>query len=214
MAAPAMLVAALLLGPRGGASAEPYSIDYRRSSLVVRLYRAGVGSALAHDHVVGATRWHGTLDVNQAPVALSADVRVDATALEVDEPPLRARYGLDGALSEDDRKEVRETMLGPSQLDAAKHPEIRFRAAEIDRADAGFRVAGDLTIHGVTRRVAFLMQVERSGDELRAQGSLRLKQTDFGIEPYSALLGAVRNQDDFDLLFDVVARPLRAAARR
>jgi polyisoprenoid-binding protein YceI len=210
----AVPVAALLLCWMSVVRAEPYRIDYERSSLVARVYRAGVGSALAHDHVVRATRWQGTLDVNEAPMALSADLRVDASALEVDEPSLRARHGLEGNLTEEQRGEVRATMLGPGQLDAAAHPEIRFRAAEIDRADGGLRVAGDLTIHGVTQRTAFLMQVERSGEELRARGTLRFKQSDFGIEPYSAFLGAVRNRDEIDLAFDVVARPLRAAVAR
>ncbi|HEY8516055.1 MAG TPA: YceI family protein [Candidatus Binatia bacterium] len=206
----AFVGALLLVVAVGSARAEPYLIDYDESLLVVRVYRAGVGSVFAHDHVVRATRWDGSLDVNEAPVALAVDVRVDVQGLEVDEPEMRERFGLDGVLSDDDRRKIRETMLGPTQLDAAAHPEIRFRSSEIDRADGGFRVGGELTIHGVTQRVVFPMQVERNGVELRARGALRVKQSDFGIEPYSAMLGAVRNQDEIDLLFDVVARPLRA----
>lgn len=189
------------------AVAEPYTIDHARSELVVRVFRAGLASALAHDHVVRAARWQGTLDVNRDPVALAADLRVQVDALVVDEPEARARYGLDGVLSDDDRASVRETMLGPEQLDAAQYPEIRFRAAELDRAGDGFRLAGELTLHGKTQRIVLPIAVTDDGGTLTARGTIRVAQSDFGIEPYRALLGAVRNQDEVELVVTVVATP-------
>lgn len=198
---------ASLLVVAASVCAAPYRIDERRSELVVLVTRAGVGSALAHDHVVRATRFSGSLDVDRELVALSAEVEVDARALEVDEPEQRAKYGLSGSISEKDRAEVRATMLGEGQLDVERYPEIRFRAARIDRTADGFRLAGELTLHGVARRVSFPMQVREEGEALHATGSLRFEQSDFGIEPYSAVLGAIRNRDEVELRFTVVARP-------
>jgi polyisoprenoid-binding protein YceI len=187
--------------------AEAYGVDEQRSELVVLVFRAGVASALAHDHVVRATRFTGTLEVDRALVALAAEITVDARTLAVDEPDRRASHGLAGELSDEDREEVRATMLGAGQLDAARHPEVRFRAAQIDRAGDGYRLAGDLEIRGTTRRVTFPLRVEAVGDELRATGALRFRQSEFGVEPYSAMLGAVRNQDEVELRFRIVAAP-------
>ncbi len=198
---------ASLLVVAAGARAAPYRIDERQSEFVVLVSRAGVGSALAHDHVVRATRFSGSLDVDRELVALSAEIEVDARALEVDEPEQRAKYGLSGRLSEEDRAEVRTTMLGEGQLDVERYPEIRFRASQIERAPEGFRLTGDLTLHGVTRRVSFPMQVREEGEALHGTGSLRFKQSDFGIEPYSVALGAIRNRDEVELRFGVVALP-------
>lgn len=189
------------------ANAAPYAIDAARSEIAVKVFKAGVASALAHDHVVRATRWQATLDVTPDPVALAADVRVDATALEVDEPDARARHGLDGALSDGDRAQVRASMLGADQLDVAQHPEIRFAASVIERDGEGFRLAGDLSLHGRTKRVTLPLAIERDGDAFTARGRVRVKQSDFGITPYSAFLGAVRVQDEVEIVFAVVAVP-------
>ena len=195
-----------------------YEVDTARSEIAVVVFKGGAASMLAHDHVVRAARWQATLDVSVDPVALAADVRVDATGLEIDEPDARARYGLDGALSDGDRAQVRATMLGAGQLDVARYPEIRFTVAEIDRvADAGgaatvagggaFRLAGELHLHGRTKRVSLPLAITRDGDAFTARGRLRVKQSDFGIAPYSAFLGAVRTQDEVEIAFTLVAVP-------
>lgn len=193
------------------AHAAPYAIDATRSEIVAKVFKAGPASAFAHDHVVRAARWQATLDLTPEPVALAADVRVDATALEVDEADARARHGLDGTLSDGDRAQVRASMLGADQLDVAQHPEIRFAASQIDRAGDGFRLAGELSLHGRTRRIALPLAITQDGDAFTARGSVRVKQSDFGITPYSAFLGAVRTQDEVEITFSLVAVP--AAAR-
>lgn len=189
------------------AHAAPYAVDAARSEIAVKVFKGGVASALAHDHVVRAARWQATLDVSPDPVALAADVRVDATALEVDEPDARARHGLDGTLSESDRAQVRASMLGAEQLDVASHPEIRFSASQIARDGEAFRLAGDLSLHGRTRRIDVPLAIARDGDGFTATGSVRVKQSDFGITPYSAFLGAVRVQDEVEIVFTLVAVP-------
>ena len=196
----------------------PYEVDTARSEIAVLVFKGGVASVFAHDHVVRAGRWQATLDVSVDPVALAADVRVDATGLEVDEPDARVRLGLDGALSDADRAQVRASMLGAGQLDVARYPEIRFTASELDRTgdarEAGddlgiatFRLAGELRLHGQSRRIALPLSIARDGDAFTARGRVRVKQSDFGIEPYGALLGAVRTQDEVEIVFTLVAVP-------
>jgi polyisoprenoid-binding protein YceI len=201
----------LIMVTGGPAHAAPYAIDTTRSEIAVKVFKGGVASALAHDHVVRATRWQATLDASTEPVALSADVRVDATALEVDEPDARTRHGLDGTLSDSDRAQVRASMLGADQLDAARFPEVRFSASQIDRDGDGFRLTGELALHGAVRRIAVPLDIARDGETCTARGRVRVKQSDFGITPYSAFLGAVRVQDEVEIVFTLVAAPAAAA---
>ncbi|MBY0278007.1 YceI family protein [Candidatus Binatia bacterium] len=197
-----------MTAPMGSAAqVVPYDVDAARSEIAVKVFKAGAASAFAHDHVLRATRWQATLDASAEPLALRAEVRVDVAALEVDEPATRARHGLDGALSDGDRQQVRDNMLGPGQLDAAAHPEIRFAATRIDRDAERFRLAGELSVHGVTRRVEVPLAIVADGDAYTARGRLRVRQSDFGIRPYSAFLGAVRTQDEVEIVFSLVAVP-------
>lgn len=195
----------------GPAHAAPYAVDAARSEIAVKVFKGGVASALAHDHLVRAARWQATLDLSPDPVALAADVRVDATALEVDEPDARARHGLDGTLSDSDRAQVRANLLGAEQLDVARHPEIRFSASQVERDGEGgggsFRLAGELSLHGRTRRIDVPLAIAQDGDTFTARGRVRVRQSDFGITPYSAFLGAVRVQDEVEIVFTVVAVP-------
>ncbi len=50
------------------------------------------------------------------------------------------------------------------------------------------------------------MAVKREDDRLRAQGRFAIRQSWFGVEPFSALGGALRVQDWLTVEFDVVAR--------
>jgi polyisoprenoid-binding protein YceI len=70
-----------------------------------------------------------------------------------------------------------------------------------------YTVMGDLTLHGMTRAVTFPVQGEVQAGFLHGWGSFRLLQSHFGYKPYSAFLGAIRNQEEVMLHFDIVAGP-------
>lgn len=54
----------------------------------------------------------------------------------------------------DTREPQRDAHLrSPDFLDVEKYPTIRFRSTAIARADDGYRMTGDLTIHGVTKPI-------------------------------------------------------------
>ena len=66
-----------------------------------------------------------------------------------------------------------------------------------------------VTVHyeprGVTRRVAFPVKVTINGNQLRATGEETIKQTDFGITPYSGGLGTIKIGDQLTVSFTIVA---------
>jgi polyisoprenoid-binding protein YceI len=168
------------------AQAESREIDTGKSTITVRVYRAGVLSALGHDHEIAAPITRGGVDVAAHRVELS----VRAGFLKV----------LDPKASDKDRTEIQSTMLGPEVLDAQRHPEITFRSTGAESSSAGsWIVRGDLTVRGETRPV--VVEVREAGGHY--VGTSRFKQTEFGITPVKVAGGAIRVKDEIAVEFNI-----------
>ena len=198
----------LLLGSNPAWSAS-FRVDSERTRLAVQLYRAGVGSRLAHDHVVEATEVTGQVEYDAAqPEASSIVIEARTASLRVDQPAARRRLGVEGDLSESQRADVDKAMRGADQLDTARHPTIRFASTRVLReGDGRLRVTGQLTLRGMAREVSFPATVALESGVLRGRATLTFLQSSFGYQPYSALLGAIRNKDEVTLHVDLTATP-------
>lgn len=184
-------------------------MDSERTRLAVQLYRAGVGSRLAHDHVVEATDVTGQVEYDAArPEASSIVIEARTASLRVDQPVARRRLGVEGDLSESQRADVDKAMRGADQLDTARHPAIRFASTRVlPEGDGRLRVTGQLTLRGMAREVSFPATVALESGVLRGRATLTFLQSSFGYQPYSALLGAIRNKDEVTLHVDLTATP-------
>lgn len=205
----AFSVATCVLLSVPSAAETVYTIDPQRSEFVVQLFKAGAGAVLAHDHVVRAATFNGRIRFDPAaPNMNTVTIEVPTASLHVDEAPVRQKYGLSSQLSEKDRQNIQETMMSASQLDVVRHPTMKFSSTKIEtqRTDV-YTITGDLTIRGITQKVTFPAQVEQPDNILRVRGSFRFAQSHFGYQPYSAFFGAVRNQDEVVLHFDILAVP-------
>ena len=204
----ALVLAVAAAGPFAAArlAAAELRVDPGRSTLLVKLYKDGPAAAFAHDHVVQARRFSGAVEWDPArPAATRVQIEVDAAALEADAPALRRRLGMTD-LSEGTRGDVQRTMVGARQLDVASHPKISFRSTAAEpQPDGTLLVRGELTLHGVTRPVAVPVKLTELASGWRGQGTLRLRQSEYGIDPYRFAFGAVRNRDGVDLVLDLVA---------
>jgi len=185
----AILLALLSMPLRIVDASSLKDIDPEGSVLVVRVYKAGLFSALGHEHEIRASIQNGVFDEETSTV----DFVVDARALRV----------LDPNISDKDREEIETTMLGPKVLDAAKFPEIRFHSTEVTRSsENGWTVHGDLTLREQTHPV----NVDVKRREGRYRGAVRLRQSEFGITPVTIAGGAIRVKDEVRVEFDVVGR--------
>jgi polyisoprenoid-binding protein YceI len=92
-------------------------------------------------------------------------------------------------------------MLGPV-LEAQRYPLVTLHAQQ--QADGRLRVA--VTLHGVTRWMALPASVQVDPARVVASGTARLKQTDFGITPFSVGGGLLSVQDELEVRYQVVAR--------
>jgi polyisoprenoid-binding protein YceI len=200
-----------LLGVAVAASpgqAATFSIDPSKSSLVVQIFKDGVAARLAHDHVVQARAFSGTIAYDpRNPDASSIQVTVEVGSLRVDDPATRRKFGLSGELSDSDRAEIDKAMRADGQLAAARFPSLSFKSSAIARQpDGRFLVTGRLTIRGVTNEVKFPAEIAMDGDLLRGRAQLTFKQSGFGYQPYRAALGAIKNKDEVTLHIDLAAK--------
>ena len=139
-------------------------------------YREGLLSPVGHDLTLKVNR----CSLELAPDGASLEARFDPTSLTVEAPPLSAH----------DRRNI-ERDIAETVLDARRHPEIRY-SAKVQRDGDRAQLDGTLALHGRTRPVA--ATATREGDRWRAR--VTVHQPDFGIKPFSAMLGALRVRAD------------------
>jgi hypothetical protein len=186
-----VICAALMaVGPMARARAESKPVDIDHSTLTVFVYKAGLFSAFADDHIVSAPVAAGSIS-EEAPLAVQLSIA--SASLRV----------LDPNLSASRRADVQMRMLGKEVLDAATFPEIAFASTAVEAAGAGrWKVTGRLTIHGRPQTITF----EAVRQDGRYRGSVPIKQRDFGIEPISIGGGSVKVKDEIKVQFDIMAR--------
>ncbi len=174
----------------GAANGQPRAIDTQRSTLTVRVDKAGFLSAFGHNHEITAPIARGSVD----PAGRQVELSVKTGSLQVRDPEA----------SEKDRAEIQKTMLGPEVLDAARYPEIIFRSTAVEAAgSASWNVEGTLELHGQRRPVTVEVR-QANGHYI---GTAHLKQTSFGITPVKVAGGTVRVKDEVRIEFDI--QPMR-----
>jgi polyisoprenoid-binding protein YceI len=175
----------------------PGSVVYRlvpSSRFEVRTGKAGVFGFAGHGHLVRARAFTGSVQYHSGdPSASRLEMTIPADSLEVLTPPDTAEI-----------RKVTETMR-TQVLHVDQYPEIRFSASVKARTPTGFRLDGELTLVGQTRPVPVEATVQVGPDTLRARGRFAVKQTDFGIKPFSGGPGgSVKVANQVTFAFDAV----------
>lgn len=162
-----------VLGPQAG-------------TLQVRTSREGAYHRAGHDLVIEVAHWQATLDVaaDVATLELTADAR-----------SLDPRWGLNGlnSLTDSDRASIR----GSLESKILKGAPISFRGSVALEPGRPMIMRGDLTIGAMTRQISFELRPSPGG---RIDATARLTQSDFGIKPFSALLGSLKVRDALEVI--------------
>lgn len=172
-------------------------IDAQHSLITVLVRRAGPLARFGHDHVVAIRQFDGYV----APAHNGADFQFRLDQMTVDEADLRTQAGLAPQPSADAIAGTRHNMLA-RVLDADRFPLVHVHATRSD--DDHLQL--DITLHGVTRTLPVAARRETDADGLRVHGTVKLRQTDFGLVPFSVMGGAMAVQDELELQFDLRAR--------
>ncbi len=102
-------------------------------------------------------------------------------------------------------------LKSPDFLDSAQYPTMIFKSRLVEAGKDQHKVTGDLTLHGVTREVALVVE-EVSGESKDPWGNIKMgatvkgkiKRSDFGLTWNAPLeTGGVVVSDDVKLEFDL-----------
>ena len=205
----------------------PYQIVPQASLLTILVYRGGALASAGHNHVIASHDLTGTIYVPSAILESSFEVHVPVDTLTVDEAALRAQQPaaeFPADVSESAKEGTRHNMLGEALLDAQHNPEIVLRAVRLEHA--GDAAAGSVTdsatvlahvqstvrgqVRTFTAPVRYLLT---SDGTVEASGEFPLRQSELGLTPFSAMLGALQVQDEMRVSFHIVAHSGKSVGR-
>ena len=168
-----------------------YSLGPRSGVLSIRTTRQGAASKAGHDLQLEVGSW-------EAELRLAEPLEQSAMTLAADSRSLRVIDGSGGikSLTGDDKENIQQTIND----EVLKGCAIEFRSDEVRGAGgAGLSVQGQLDLGGKQAPVTFDLAL---GDDGRLTGSTTVKQTAFGMKPYSALFGALKVADEVTVAID------------
>lgn len=150
--------------------------DASSAEILVFTFKEGLLSAVAHDLKLKATRFTLEVEADQARLELEAgSLRVICAMKDGVENPAAVPSGKYGEI---------EKNLATDVLQVKKFPTIRFVTTRVTDTE----VVGQLTLHGETHEV----RGRRSG----RSAEFRFEQRQFGLKPFSAMLGALKVKDE------------------
>jgi len=199
------LFIAFLILPSSSCVAEELSIDLEKSRVFIRVDSVGVG----HQHGIEGKLKESTIDL-----AGRGHLIFDMTSFSADTDRARSHVGLKGKLSESDKRQTNANMLSAQVLDVAHFPTATFEVKSIvafTKNDPSpphdYQISGEFTLHGIKRPLTFSATIEFQKEEpaiRKMTGSFLIKQTEFGIKPYTAFGGLSKVKDELKIWGDLV----------
>lgn len=168
--------------------AGEYIFGPDNASLKVLTLKAGAAAKAGHNLTIEVGSWNARLTVGDGEdlnLALTADSR-----------SLRVLDGTGGvkSLTEDDKADIQKTI----DKEVLRGCEIEFRSTSISGSPELFTIQGELELAGRWHALSFDLATA-SG---RLSGTATVKQTDWGIKPYSALFGTLKVVDEVQVVID------------
>lgn len=145
---------------------------------------------VGHDLIIEVGRWNASVEVGE-------DGTPTAVSLEADPMSLRVLEGHRGVkpLTDSDRSEIRSNI---DEKILRGHP-ISFSSTLVEHSGGRLTVNGELSIAGTTKPASFELKLDEAG---RVSGTLPVTQSQWGIKPYRAFMGALKVRDTVDIVLD------------
>jgi len=183
----------------GSQAASQYRLDASQSKFIAHALRGGLLWFKGHDHMVAVHDFTGEARLDPGLLANSS-LQITAKTATMEE----TSSVFTDAQKKIINKELREIVLLPDQ-----YPEIVFKSTGVSGKATGnnqydLKIAGDLTLHGVTRPITIPTKVTVNGNDLRAQGEFSINRSDFKIKATSAAHGLVSVRNEIKFPFDIM----------
>jgi polyisoprenoid-binding protein YceI len=180
-------------------AAVTYRVDAAQSKFMVHAHRGGLLWFKGNDHFVKVGTYSGEVRLDPAQAnAASLVMTIEADSLEETGPVFTAP-----------QKQTIKKELNDIVLEKDKYPQITFKSTAVEARVEGqrinVRITGNISLHGVTRRLVIPASVTMEGSNIRAKGHFSLDRKKFGVKATTAGQGTVRVQHKLDFDFDMVA---------
>lgn len=183
-----------------------FNVDTTASEFRVLVFASGPLARFGHPHAIGGNAVSGTVWLADDFHDSSLELFIDVPAMRVDDPAWRRADGFDPDIDDDAIRGTRDNMLSPDVLDAARHPQITIRSMAVNGPTWQPDISIEITLCGVTRSMTVPVALDIGDDAITAIGRFRLRQSEFGIEPFSAAGGNLLVADQVMVRFRIVAR--------
>jgi polyisoprenoid-binding protein YceI len=172
-------------------SMEPgtYRFGPKNASLTVSTTRKGAASKAGHDLLLEVTAWSATLELGDAAASTELSLTADSSSL-------RVREGTGGIQLLDD--DARAGIVQTIDEEVLKGAPIEFRSTTVELGGDGAPhiVTGELELAGGRHPIGFQLETQDNG---RLTGRATVKQTDWGMKPYTALFGTLKVADEVEI---------------
>ena len=167
-----------------------HELGPENASLRIETRRRGAAAKAGHDLVIEVSSWQGTLQVGEDPGQNSLTLSADSGSMEVIE-------GTGGimALTDEDKVEIKKTL----EAEVLQPGQVEFKSTAVTPMDDGERlkVSGELSMNGNVHSLDFELEF---GPDGAVSGRATVKQSDWGIEPYSGLFGTLKVRDEVEVV--------------
>ncbi len=191
-----LAVTTLVAGNQGSRS---YTLDSSQSKFIARAFAGGLLWFKGKDHFVAVREFTGGAQITPGAIT-PASLEITAKAASM----VETRDVFTEQQKQIINKELRDIVLEPE-----KYPDITFKSTSVTGKSLGadryeLKIDGNLTLHGVTRRITIPTEVTLTGNDMRARGEFSIDRDDFGIKATSAFHGLVRVRNKIEFTFDIV----------
>ena len=122
-----------------------------------------VGAKVTASHPGGFTDFGGKIELGEPVEKSQIEVTIQTASLYAD------------------KEKLTKHLKSPDFFDVGKFPTATFRSTEITQDGAGHTISGDLTLHGVTKRISFPATVSATDSEVSASAEFSINRQDYGI---------------------------------
>ena len=172
--------------------AGTYRLGPDHATLSVRTQRGGAAAKAGHNLLLHVTSWQATLEVGANASDSTFEFGADGGSLRV----VEGTGGMQ-ALGDDDKENIEQTI----DEEVLRQERITFQSSQVQATTggSGLNIQGDLALLGTTHPIEFDVEVDDAG---KLSCVAVVKQSDWGIKPYSALFGALKVLDEVEVEID------------
>ena len=165
-------------------------------ALVLLTGRQGLAGKAGHDLTLTVRDWSGEATLDDAGALTQLTVAATLSSLEV----TKGEGGIK-PLSDKDKATILDQAA--KTLQAQKHPQVTFTMSGTTGSNDQQQVTGMASIAGASKPVKADLAVTRTGQQARIVGSAEVIQSEFGVKPYTGMLGALKVRDLVEVRVEV-----------